>query len=99
MTGGFCGDGRRRTAMNCPASHLGSGDMSGLANDIATTVSLCGSTSVTLSGRNPDHAGGGLLAAAVRPGLPDGRSPWSRRLSSEPTQPGLRAGIRNARSI
>lgn len=70
MTGAPCGSGRIRTVTNWPGSAAGSGLPSVAARVREKMLLLSGAMSVTTRGRKPGQAGGGLVAADVRPVLP-----------------------------
>lgn len=85
--------------MNCPGRAGGRGSPSGEARTREKMLLLSGSMRATFRGRNPGQAGGGLVAAPVRPRLPVvGPSTLSSRSCSEVFHPGLSAGMRSPRS-
>ena len=73
MSGGLPAVGCRRSVRNWPGKAAGSATPSGATSSTDSTLSLSLAMRVTTSERNPCHAGGGLPAAAVSPGLPAAR--------------------------
>ena len=87
-----------RTVSDWPGIHCGRREPVGSDSETERTWSLSSTTALTTSGRKPVHAGGGLVAP-VSPVLPvDVPAACSARLRNDVCHPGLRAGIRSARS-